>query len=121
MLDMWTDVFASPGWRTTGTQAANFLVAPPAGQDPVPDGVTRIDAPTPYVWIIGRTKTDGPADYAAVNAIQSDFKVTPLSGWGRSARPVVGTVDPSIDMKTSPKVAVDAMPAGKFFAYAAEL
>ena len=29
MLDMWTDVFASPGWRTTGTQAGEFLIAPP--------------------------------------------------------------------------------------------
>lgn len=29
MLDMWTDVFASPGWRTTRKQAANYLLAPP--------------------------------------------------------------------------------------------
>ena len=38
-----------------------------------------------------------------------------------SPEPVVGTVDPSIDMKTPPKVQVDTMPASKFFAYAAEI
>jgi len=61
MLDMWTDVFASPGWRTTGTQAANFLVTPPGWTGSVPEGMQQIKAPTSYVWIIGRTKTDGTA------------------------------------------------------------
>jgi hypothetical protein len=47
MLDMWTDVFASPGWRTTGTQAGNFLVASPSWSGAVPNGTTQIMAPTP--------------------------------------------------------------------------
>ena len=121
MLDMWTDVFASPGWRTTGTQAGDYAVVPPGWSGSLPAGVVRIDAPTPYVWIIGRTKTDGPADYAAVHKIQAGFKISPLSRWGKPAEPVVGTVDPDVDMKTPPKIAVEKMPAGEFFAYAAEI
>jgi hypothetical protein len=121
MLDMWTDVFASPGWRTTGTQAANFLVTPPGWSGTVPAGMTRISAPTPYVWIIGRTRTDGPADYPAVHKIQAGYKATMLSDWGRTPRPVEVKIDPSVDMKTPPKIQVDTMAAGKFFAYAAEL
>jgi hypothetical protein len=121
MLDMWTDVFASPGWRTTGTEAGNFLVTPPGWSSTVPADFTQIKAPTPSVLVIGRTKTDGPADYDAIHKIQAGFKITPLSQWGKAPEPVVGKVDPSIDMKTPPKTQVDTMPADKFFAYAAEL
>ena len=121
MLDMWTDVFASPGWRTTGTQAVNFLVTPPGWSGDAPSGMSRISAPTPFVWIIGRTKTDGPQDYDAVHKIQAGYKITPLSEWGKTAKPLDVRIDPTVNMKTPPKVQVDTMPAAKFFAYAAEL
>ncbi len=121
MLDMWTDVFASPGWRTTGTEAGHFLVTPPAWSGTVPEGLTRLAAPTPYIWVIGRTKTDGAADYPAVHEIQAGYKVTPLSRWGKAPEPVTVKIDPSVDMKTPPKTQVDAMPAVEYFAYAAEL
>jgi len=121
MLDMWSDVFASPGWRTTGTQAGDFLLTAPGWSGNVPAGTTRINAPTPIVWIIGRTKTDGPPDYDAVHKIQVGYKVTPLSNWGKAPVPVEGKIDPSVDMKTAPKIQVDSMSAGSYFAYAAEL
>ena len=121
MLDMWTDVFASPGWRTTGTQAANFLVTPPGWTGSVPDGMQQIKAPTPYVWIIGRTKTDGPPDYDTVHKIQAGYKITLLSRWGKTTEAVTAKVDPSVDMKTPPKIQVDTMSADKYFTYAAEL
>ncbi len=113
MLDMWSDVFASPGWRTTGTQAGNFLVTPPGWRPDLrerfidefklPKDTRRIDAPTPIVWIIGRTKTDGPPDYEAVRKIQAGFKVTLLSEWGKPAKPAEAKIDPSVDMKTPPE------------------
>ena len=121
MLDMWTDVFASPGWRTTGTAAANFLVTPPGWVGTVPEGFSHIPAPTPYVMIIGRTRTDGPPDYTAVHKIQAGYKVTPLSRWGKTQEPVTVKIDPSVDMKTPPKTQVDTMAGEKFFTYAAEL
>lgn len=121
MLDMWTDVFASPGWRTTGTHAVNFLVTPPGWTGKVSEGFAHVAAPTPYVWIIGRTKTDGPSDYDAVHKIQAGYKVTPLSRLGMAPEAVTVKIDPTVDMKTPPMTQVDSMEAGAYFAYAAEL
>ena len=46
MLDAWTNIFASPGKRTTGTKAGNFAITGPGGAGKLPVGVTQIKAPT---------------------------------------------------------------------------
>ena len=49
MLDMWTDVFANPGKRTTGTGAQEYVITPPGEAGHVERGATTVEAPTPYV------------------------------------------------------------------------
>ena len=56
-----------------------------------------------------------------MHEVQAGYKITLLSRWGKQPEPVVGTVDPAVDMKTPPKAQVDTMPADQFFTYAAEL
>jgi hypothetical protein len=67
LMDMWTDVFAVIAERTTGS--GHFAVALPGWQGSLPQGVGRLDAPTPYVWIIGRIQTNGAGDYPIVHKI----------------------------------------------------
>jgi hypothetical protein len=121
MLDMWTDVFAVPGTRTSGTGAGNFAVVPPGWTGTLPPNVERIDAPTPYVWIIGRTQTNGVKDYEAVHKVQDGFKITFLADWGKTPRTLQQKIDPSVDTKTEPLRQVSRMPALAYFKYGAEL
>jgi len=114
-LDMWTDVFANPGKRTTGTDAGEWIVVGPGYGGELPAGLPVITAPTPHVWIIGRTQTNGVADYPAVHAVQDGYVVTPL-GDAPEVR-----VDPDHDVTTEPLTTVNGMAALDFFAYAAEL
>jgi hypothetical protein len=121
MLDMWTDVFASVGKRTTGTGAGSFVIVPSGWRGEISEGLQRIDAPTPFVWIIGRSQTNGPEDYAAVHQVQNGYTLTRLSHFRKDSQPLSVTVDPTVDMKTPPMAQVSNMGADKYFAYASEL
>ena len=121
MLDMWTDVFAVPGKRTTGTCPGHWAIVGPGWTRQLAGDLERITSPTPHVWMIGRTQTNGPEDYAAVKAVQDGFVITPLSQWGRERHPVNGSIDPTVDMVTPPLEQIKKMPPLQFFSYAAEL
>ncbi|MFO0888835.1 MAG: DUF1254 domain-containing protein [Isosphaeraceae bacterium] len=121
MLDMWSDVFAVPGKRTTGTRAARFAVVPPGWRGELPEGAERIDAPTPYVWVIGRTQTNGPQDYAAVHKVQDGFTITPPASPVSTPRSIATEATPAVDLKTPPLRQVNGMSGTAYFRYAAEL
>jgi hypothetical protein len=121
MLDMWSNVFAVPGKRTSGTAAAHFALVPPGWSGALPPEAERLNAPTPYVWIVGRTQTNGPADYAAVHRVQDGYRITPFSRWGQAPLAATVSVDASVDMDTDPLDQVNNMSAAAFFTYAAEL
>jgi hypothetical protein len=121
MLDMWSDVFAVPGKRTTGTKAGRFVVVPPGWRGELPAEAERIDAPTPYVWVIGRTQTNGPRDYGAVNKIQDGFTIAAAASRGSTPQPVATDAIPPVDPKAPPLQQVNGMAAEAYFRYAAEL
>jgi len=110
MLDMWTDVFSVVGTRTTGAKAGAYAIAAPGWSGALPEGVVKIAAPTPVVWILGRTQTNGPADYANVHKAQDGYRLTPLSLWGKDYTPPKNSrIDASIDGKTPPLVQVNKL------------
>lgn len=118
--DMFGEVFACPGTRTTGGQAGNFAIVGPGWLGDLPAGVRRYDAPTSWVWIIGRTAAS-VATYEKVHEFQAGLKITPLSAWPGEAPEVTGVIDPTVDNETEPLRQVFAMDAASFFRYASEL
>ncbi|HEY6781137.1 MAG TPA: DUF1254 domain-containing protein [Thermoleophilaceae bacterium] len=120
MYDMWSEIFACPGTRTTGGVAASYALCGPGWDDPLPDGVERIDAPTPWVWMIGRTQAS-PELFDRVHSFQDGMSIAPLSSWPGSAPAMTHPHDPSVDDETPPLRQAFALDAAEYFAYAAQL
>ncbi len=116
MMDAYSNVFESPGKRTTGTGENNFAIVSPSWNDTLPKGLIKIQSPTDDMWIIGRIQTNGISDINAVNEIQKQFTLTPLSYFGKSYQPPRDVpVDSTIDMKTPPVSKIEQIDVNTFF------
>ncbi len=116
MLDGWTDVFASPGTRTTGTGPQKYAITGPGWTGTLPAGVTECKSPTAMVWLIGRVYCTGTKeDYDAVHEMQDQISIVPLSAYGQRYTPPYGEEDPRINMETPVRDQVNALDAQDYF------
>jgi hypothetical protein len=120
LLDMWSDVFASRGKRSSGTAAQTFAVVGPRWHGRLPNGVGAIRSPSALVVLAGRIQTGGKADFAAVHKFQNGIKAVPLRHYGRAYTPPRGRFNPQQDMSAPPDQ-VERMGAATFFALFADL
>ena len=123
LFDMWSNVFASIGTRTTGTAAQHVLIAGPRWQGTPPADIKQVyRSPTRYVWVNGQMQANGPAEYDVVNALQKQYTLTPLSAWGQPyAPPTEVAVVAGVDTKTPPAAQVRKMDAAAYFGRLARL
>lgn len=108
VLDAWTNtaaVLEEPG---------AYAITLASWQGELPEGVQRIDVPTPTVWTIGRVVLSGEEDLPNVYALQGQMQLQPLSAYqsGSYTAPR-GTYTPENDFVPLEKVL--AMTPKEFF------
>ncbi|WP_373047023.1 DUF1254 domain-containing protein [Vulgatibacter sp.] len=108
-VDMYTHNFAYVGSRSTGNEAGHFLLAGPAWQGAVPEGIKSvIRSETEFAFVLYRTQLFGPSDLKEVEKIQAHYTVRPLSQFtGQTPPPPAAPVEferplPADAQKTSP-------------------
>jgi hypothetical protein len=93
------------GKRTTGSKAGAFLIVNPEWNGQKPTDISDVvRSRTPYALVFGRTFVDSPNDVKAVNGLQDQYQVVPLSLWGKAGvmLPENRNVWPPFDSKGDP-------------------
>ncbi len=116
VIDAWNNVPQTPGSRTVGSTGGHFAIVGPTWKGTLPQGVTELRVATNLALIGGRTYTGGPEDYAAVHALQDQYKLVPLSSWGKPYTPPDNVpLKEGVDAKTPVPKQVLALSPEDFF------
>jgi hypothetical protein len=85
-LDAWSDVCASFGARTNAGRSRNYALVGPLWQGRLPDGVVKLRANTPIVWLQIRLHASDARDRSAACALLDRFHLSRLSEWGEASQ-----------------------------------
>lgn len=124
MTDLWMIDFNTPGTRTAGGSAANYLLTGPGWKGEVPAGMKHIPVETAYMVILGRIYSNGTEeDYKKVNGLQEKLALIPLSSWGKDyvyTAPAVNP-NPGFSMTAKPQEVINDMKISDYFNLMAKL
>ncbi|MEU0540169.1 DUF1254 domain-containing protein [Nocardia sp. NPDC005978] len=121
ILDAWTNTAHDPGnldpqvGSGAKTGPFTYAVTGPGFEGTLPDGVTQLKMPTDMAWLLGRVQVNGESDVAAVQAIQDQMKLVPLSRWVAGDQENLPAGQPA-DKTKNPSQQVSQMFAPQFFA-----
>jgi hypothetical protein len=108
LMDAYTNTFADIGTLTTGAHGGRYAIIAPTWKGQLPTGLTRVVAPTPDVWLLGRTEVRGQKDLTAVHALQDRYRVTALTSTTGRSVPDAPAV-PATCTPTTPPVAATGL------------
>jgi len=121
IYDAWTNVIHSAGSRTSGQTPQNLLIAGPSWHGPVPRTMTLVRSSTNKAFIIGRVYSDGtPTDLAQVHKLQAEFKLVPLSSFGKPFTPPAGQTGGPYTPKEIVRNVIAKMTASEYFNFVAD-
>jgi DNA sulfur modification protein DndE len=109
MVDMWTNSFAYAGGTATGYGEGKFALVGPGWHGTLPPGLTRIEAPTPWVELQPRVFVKDQADLAAAKNVLDQITITGLAEYEGRPAPAAPSYDypvPELD----PNIASSKMP-----------
>ncbi len=96
VFNMYQELEHYIGRRVTGTRPGNFALAPPGWKGELPAGVTRLDVTTDKIWLWGRLRLTQGEAVAPVLALQKEFRLTPLSAFGKTDAKLEGATLPPL-------------------------
>lgn len=82
LVDAYSNNFYYIGSRTYGGKARKVALCYEGWSGKLPIDAERIDAPTPIIYVLGRTLVDGKEDSPNVIALQNKMTLVPFSKYG---------------------------------------